>query len=790
VSPLLPQPRPAGAAAMIDAGQRPDPEAVARVVGLRLAAHVAAVVVAAAGVVVLLGWALDLDLLKRLATAEGPVKPSSGVAFVLSGAALWLLAHGDMHPRLRIAAAAAVSAIGVLTLSDYVFGFDAVASLTVASWDPGRMSPNAAAAFLLAGGSLALGRVRLGRFWAADVLGFAAGCIGLVALVGHAVAAPAYYRVGGFAVLSVPSAVCFVLLGGGILLSVPKRGASRLLVSDGPGGALVRWLLPVALFTPLLVGLVRWQGQVAGLWEGQAGMLLLLLSSMTAMAVITWFYARSLDRADAERRAAESVTRRLAALVDSSDDAIVSGDLDATVLTWNRGAEHLFGYTVEEAVGSHGGLLLSPERRDEVPALLDQIRRGEAVDDFQTVCLRKDGTRVDVEMTLSPIRDGAGEVTGISSIARDVTERRRADERERLQAEIALNIEEGVCLVRASDRELLWANARFHEVFGYAGDALKGRSLAILEPADLTLEETGSAERVVERLEREGRAEYDVRSVREDGREIWCHVRASAYDHPEHGRVWLAIQDDVTEARRLERERGEALTELERSNAELEQYASVASHDLGEPLRVVSGFVQLLQRRYEGRLDEDADRFIAATVNGVDRMQAIIDALLAYSRVGRAEVAREQVDVARIAHGAITALQAQIDETRAEVRVRELPIVRGDDVLLGQVLQNLISNAVKFRDGPDPVVEITAELGRGEWVIAVADNGAGIDPRNATRVFEMFQRGHGSERPGIGIGLAMCKRIVQKHGGRIWAESRAAGGTVMRFSVPDRPALR
>lgn len=774
----LAQPRAVGslrpsALGRLDAVQQaPDPDAVARVVGLRRASHLAAALVAAAGAAELIALALDVDLLQRLTTEQAPMRPLAGLAYVLAGTALWLLAHGDMHPRVRVALAGSVAAIGVVTL---VGG-------------PGRMAANAAVGFAMAGGALALGRVRVGRYWATDVLGFATACVGLVALVGHAVAAPSYYRLGALAEMSVPGAVLFVLLGGGILLSVPKRGASRLLASDGPGGSLARWLLPAAVLTPLLVGLIRWQGQVAGLWQGEVGVVLLLLSSMGSICGVIWFYARSLDRADAERREAEATMRRLAGLVDSSDDAIVGGDLDATVLTWNRGAERLFGYTAEESVGRPGAMLLAPDRQDDAPQVMDRIRQGEAVEDFQTVIRRKDGTTVPVEVTVSPMRDPGGEIVGFSAIARDVSERRRAEQRERLQAEIAFNIQEGVCLVRASDRELLWANPMFEELFGYSDGSLKGRSLAILEPADPSLEEAGSAERVVNQLERDGYAEYDVRQIREDGSEIWCHVRASAYDHAEHGRVWLAIQDDVTDARRLERERGEALLELERSNAELEQYAYVASHDLGEPLRVVSGFVQLLQRRYEGKLDADADRFISATVNGVDRMQAIIDALLAYSRVGRADLERAQADVGAVARGVISALQTQIEEAEAEVRVGELPMVRGDDVLLGQVLQNLITNAIKFRNGDDPVVDITAEWGRGEWVISVADNGVGIDPRNATRVFEMFQRAHGGDRPGIGIGLAMCKRIVEKHGGRIWAESRAAGGTIMRFSLPDSPA--
>lgn len=246
----------------------------------------------------------------------------------------------------------------------------------------------------------------------------------------------------------------------------------------------------------------------------------------------------------------------------------------------------------------------------------------------------------------------------------------------------------------------------------------------------------------------------------------------------------LGMAEEIT--RDLERSRAE----LARSNAELEQFAYVASHDLSEPLRTVSGFVQLLQRRYGGELDEDADRFIDYTVQGVERMQALIDGLLAYSRLGTGRVKPADVDLGRLADEAIQALAASIADGGAEVVHGPLPVVRGDQTQLLQLLLNLISNALKFAHHARPArVELSATREEDAWRISVADNGIGIGPEHAERVFRIFQRLHGPDAyPGVGIGLALCRAIVERHGGRIWVEPREGGGTVVHFTIVDEAA--
>ena len=358
-----------------------------------------------------------------------------------------------------------------------------------------------------------------------------------------------------------------------------------------------------------------------------------------------------------------------------------------------------------------------------------------------------------------------------------------------LQTETAANLTEGLCLRRETDGEILSVNPALKEMFGYGAGELTGTSRRLL---------TEENERRMRReLADHGSWTAEVETERADGTVFWCSVKASTFEDPEHGTMRVTLYHDVTERREAEarRRRAEkrsagALVELERSNAELEQFAHVASHDLSEPLRVVGGFVGLLQKRYQGKLDDDADRFIDATVSGVERMQALIDALLAYSRVGSGDLRMEAVDTGRVAAEAVRVQARRIQEAEGEVVIGSLPTVAGDAVLLERVFQNLVSNAIKFRaDGVAPRVAVTAERSEfGIWHFRVEDNGMGVPPEHAERIFGMFQRLQGRQMEGTGIGLSITRRIIERHGGRIWAESGAGGGSVFSFTLPPEPA--
>jgi signal transduction histidine kinase len=246
------------------------------------------------------------------------------------------------------------------------------------------------------------------------------------------------------------------------------------------------------------------------------------------------------------------------------------------------------------------------------------------------------------------------------------------------------------------------------------------------------------------------------------------------------------IVEEIREVERARAELDRQAQDLQRSNAELEQFAYVASHDLQEPLRKVASFCQMLERRYAGQLDERADQYIHYAVDGARRMQDLINDLLAFSRVGRMSHQHEPVDLNEILRRAESNLAARVEETGAEVEAGELPTVVGDAGLLALVFQNLVGNALKFHGEDPPRVRVAAERNGDGWQISVADNGIGIESEYAERIFVIFQRLHTRVTyEGTGIGLAMCRKIVEHHGGRIWLDTEAHPGTTFRFTLPD-----
>jgi light-regulated signal transduction histidine kinase (bacteriophytochrome) len=229
----------------------------------------------------------------------------------------------------------------------------------------------------------------------------------------------------------------------------------------------------------------------------------------------------------------------------------------------------------------------------------------------------------------------------------------------------------------------------------------------------------------------------------------------------------------------------ESIAELARSNADLQQFAYVASHDLKEPLRMVASYTQLLARRYKGKLDSDADEFIRYAVDGANRMQWLINDLLAYSRVTVQDKVSEEVDCNSVLEEVLSDLRVAVEESRAVVTRAPLPTVMADRIQLGQLFQNLIGNAIKFHGKEPPQVHVSAERRPTEWLFSVRDNGVGLDPEYAERIFVIFQRLHNREEyPGTGIGLAICKKIVERHGGRIWVVSQTDQGATFHFTLP------
>ncbi len=334
------------------------------------------------------------------------------------------------------------------------------------------------------------------------------------------------------------------------------------------------------------------------------------------------------------------------------------------------------------------------------------------------------------------------------------------------------------------------ANKRASEVLGRPVDELQGKPLVELF-ADIP-DGRPKAETILEDFLEGREIEADEVAMRKgDGEILWVQLTMRATGPADgDGEQSLSMVMDITERKRAEERLNHYAKELERSNQDLEQFAYVVSHDLQEPLRMVKSYVSLLERRYKEDLDQDAKEFIDFAVDGVERMEALIRDLLAYSRVGTRGGDLEPVAVGEVLEDALANLAMSIEEASATVKHDDLPEVRADPAQLRQLLQNLIGNAIKYRSEEPPVVEVAATPQGNRWEIAISDNGKGIPENHQERIFEIFQRGEAgrSEVSGTGIGLAICKRIVERHGGHITVDSAPGKGSTFRFTLPDASA--
>jgi PAS domain S-box-containing protein len=369
---------------------------------------------------------------------------------------------------------------------------------------------------------------------------------------------------------------------------------------------------------------------------------------------------------------------------------------------------------------------------------------------------------------------------------RDMTDRRRADEALRAsEAKYRTLVENLPQRVFLKDTDCVYVscNQSYANDLGISPDEIAGRTDYDFHPPELADKYTADDRRIIQSA-RTGRIEE--RYIAE-GREVIVQtVKTPVKDQAGNVTGVLGIFWDITQQKRAEEELKRTAEELARSNRELEQFAYVASHDLQEPLRIVGSFTELLAKRYQGKLDDEAREFISFIVDGTTRMQALIRDLLAYSRVGTHGKPFKRADCEAVFERAVSSLQILIGENGAVVTHDRLPTVMADELQLGQLFQNLIANAVKYHREEPPRVHVSAGRNGNECLFAVRDNGIGIDPEHLQRIFLIFQRLHSdAECPGTGIGLAICKKIVERHGGRIWVESQPGKGSTFFFTIPD-----
>ncbi len=496
-----------------------------------------------------------------------------------------------------------------------------------------------------------------------------------------------------------------------------------------------------------------------------------------------------------ERKLAEASIREseanLSALIENTDGSIWAVDKQYGLIVGNRE----FHRNVSAVLGRHlemGESLLQPEFPTQVNAewreFYDRALRGERFTN-ETQTRFRDAPHY-MEYRFSPIRDNTGEIRGATIFGRDITEQKVSEE---LLRENETRLRQALTAAKAGIWEWnLQTNQNFWseelwKVYGlepFSAEPCYDTWLATIHPED----RERAAQSVQDAARDEAELNVEWRVVEKDGTQRWLMSRGQPLRNPDgQATRFIGTVLDITERKQAEKQLLKTLEELERSNTELEQFAYVASHDLQEPLRAVAGMVQLLQKRYQGNLDERADEYINLAMDGATRMQTLITDLLEYSRVDRRGNPIQPTDANNALKAALGNLREAIHEGGVTVTNETLPTVDADATQLTQVFQNLIGNAIKFHSERPPQIHVAVKDLGNAWQFSVRDNGIGIEPQYFERIFLVFQRLHTRrEYPGTGIGLSICKKIIERHAGRLWIESQPGQGTTFYFTIPYR----
>ena len=476
-------------------------------------------------------------------------------------------------------------------------------------------------------------------------------------------------------------------------------------------------------------------------------------------------------------------------LLEAAPDAMVVVNQSGEIVLLNLQAEKQFGYRRDELLGQKvtniipegfAERLLADDLRSEEDALAQQIGMG-----IELTGLRKDKSEFPIEIMLSPLQSAEGML--VTAAIRDISVRKNAEKHlAQMEGKYRglLEAAPDAMVVVNQSGEIVLLNLQAEKQFGYRRNELLGQKVKNIIPK-------GFAERLIadglrsakDALAQQIGTGIELVARRKDGSVFPIELMLSPLGSAEGILVTAAIRD-ITTRKAAAADLLQKVEELNRSNEELGQFAYIASHDLQEPLRMVASYTQLLSKRYKGKLDSDADEFIAFAVDGASRMQRLIQDLLAYSRVGTQGSDLRNISSEDALQQALINLRGAIEESGALVTHDPLPAVLADEMQLTQLFQNLVGNAIKYQGPGVPKVHIAAMNGEKKWTFSVRDNGLGIDPQYFERIFGMFQRLHKREAfAGTGIGLAICKKIVEQHGSHISIESQPGQGSTFRFAL-------
>ncbi|MCF7688459.1 MAG: PAS domain S-box protein [Cephaloticoccus sp.] len=762
---------------------------------------------------VLAGWLLDWETIKALLPGATAMKPNTAVCFILLALALRLESETHNHSTFRERRIMAVTlgtlagVVGILTLTEYVTG----TTFSMDTWlfpnaqhaahhlFPGRMSQVSAIGVVLLSLGVLLLDLEVRKQRPAQYLALAGAAIGFVMFSSYVLGERDRYAAVWFSAVSFPTAIILLALSVCILCIRPKCGFMTTVHSQDAGGWMVRRLLPVAVLVPLLLAWLRLEGEHTKLFHAEFGLALLTTAFTIAFAGFIWLYARTLNAHEVERRLSTAANAQLAAIVESSDDAIIGVDLNLIVTSWNHGAEKLFGFDSREILGKSVLQLLPPDLASEEAGILSQLQQGESVSHYETVRLRKDGTSVDISLTVSPIFDPRGKLVGASKVSRDISKRRKAEadlrESEARFRQIAENVNDVIRVTDPVNQQMLYVSPRFENIWGRSCAELY-RSPEIwqnsIHPEDRArIAEAARTKQIT------GKYDETYRIERPDQKLRWIQERAFPV-RDASGVVYrlVLLAADITEQHTLEMQ----LRQTQKLEA-LGTLAGGIAHDFNNILSAIMGYTELARMSAK---DLKTKEFLEPVAQATQRAADLIRQILAFSR--QQEQQRAPLQLRLIIAESLKLLRATIPTT-IEIEGllhRDLLNVLADATQIHQIIMNLGTNAWHAMRG-NKSGRLTVELEEfnadellarsnqgftaGPYVrLSVSDNGQGMDRETMDHIFEPFFTTKGPGE-GTGLGLSVVHGIVKSHGGVITVYSQQGQGTTFRLYFPALAAI-
>jgi len=545
---------------------------------LKVYSRISGVVAGAVGFIVLCGWIFDITFLKSLHPTLVSMKANTAIAIMLAGMSLWFfhtLRKSSFNALIVSFCAALVAAVGLFTIIEYIggwnFGIDQLLFKepigTVGTFVPGRMALNTALCFLCLGVALLLARSKsTALFVLSQLLSLATALIALIALIGYLYDIREFYGYAQYTQMALHTAFTLLILSAGILCVVSNRGIMAVISGNDFGGFLARRLLPTTIAIPILIGWLRLEGERQEFFGSAFGVFIVALIYIVLFMFLVWKVAQSLNRFDFERKRVEEKNLQLASIIESSDDAIIGKTLNGIITSWNTGAEKMYGYTKEQVIDQSISIITPPDRQDEMMQIIEKLQMGQHVDHFETVRQRKDGRRIDVSVSISLLYDDKGTPIGASTIARDITERNRAEEELR---ELSHAVEQSPVSIVITDTNgaIEYVNPKFMQLTGYSHEEIIGKNPRILKSGETPAEEY---KRLWEIITSGGEWQGEFHNKKKNGELYWESAVISPITN-ERGVItrFLAVKEDITERKYAEVERDRLIVSLQEALAEI-----------------------------------------------------------------------------------------------------------------------------------------------------------------------------------------------------------------------------